>query len=46
MRGADIKQESVFSTVHPESFVPKNHPLRKIGELFKAAPTRLCNLQG
>jgi len=30
MRGIDTFQESLFTTVHLESFVPKEHPLRSI----------------
>jgi transposase len=30
MRGIDTFQESLFTTVHLESFVPKDHPLRSI----------------
>ena len=41
MRGADITQENLFSTVHLETFVPKNHPLRKIRELFNDAMKRI-----
>lgn len=41
MRGADVMQESLFSTVHLESFVPPNHPLRPIRKLFNEALKRL-----
>lgn len=34
MRGADIVQESLFSTVHLETFVPQDHPLRGIKSIF------------
>lgn len=34
MRGSDIVQESLFTTVHLESFVPNDHPLRSIKTLF------------
>ena len=44
MRGADITQEQLFSTVHLESFVPKNHPLRPIRSLFNEALTRIDGL--
>ena len=44
MRGADITQENLFSTVHLDTFVPKNHPLRKIRELFNAAMKRIDGL--
>ena len=30
MRGPDIHQDTLFSTVSPESRVPKDHPLRPI----------------
>ena len=30
MRGADSKQEAMFSYISPEERVPKNHPLRPI----------------
>lgn len=41
MRGADITQESLFTTVHLESFVPKKHPLRELRILFNQALTRI-----
>jgi len=41
MRGADITQEALFSTVHLETFVPKDHPLRKIRTLFNEALGRI-----
>lgn len=41
MRGADITQEALFSTVHLETFVPKDHPLRKIRILFNEALSRI-----
>lgn len=44
MRGADITQESLFSTVHLEQFVPATHPLRKIRPLFNAALKRISGL--
>ena len=37
MRGADITQENLFSTVHLDTFVPADHPLRDIRELFDEA---------
>ncbi len=37
MRGTDITQEALFSTVHLETFVPQAHPLRKIRTLFNEA---------
>jgi len=30
MRGTDITQESLFTTVHLETFVPAGHPFRPI----------------
>jgi len=44
MRGADITQESLFSTVHLEQFVPISHPLRQIRPLFNAALKRIDGL--
>lgn len=41
MRGADITQENLFSTVHLDTFVPKDHPLRDIRELFDEAMKRI-----
>lgn len=41
MRGADITQESLFTTVHLETFVSKNHPLRPIRTLFNEALKRI-----
>ena len=41
MRGADITQENLFSTVHLDEFVPSNHPLREIRELFNTAMGRI-----
>lgn len=37
MRGPDIQQDSLFSTVSPESRVPKDHPLRPIRSMTDAA---------
>ena len=37
MRGVDISQESLFTTVHLESFVPKDHPLRAVRALLDEA---------
>jgi len=34
MRGADIVQESLFSTIHLETFVPQDHPLRGIKSIL------------
>jgi len=44
MRGMDITQESLFSTVHLESFVPPTHPLRQVRDLFDTALKRLNGL--
>ena len=41
MRGADITQESLFTTVHLETFVPANHPMRPIRDLFNQAMKRI-----
>jgi len=37
MRGADIQQETLFSTVIPEQRVPKDHPLRAIRQMVNQA---------
>lgn len=37
MRGADITQESLFATVHLDTFVPRDHPLRAVRELLNDA---------
>jgi len=44
MRGVDLMQESLFTTVHLESFVPANHPIRAVRELFNTALTRISCL--
>ena len=41
MRGIDIVQESLFTTVHLESFVPAEHPLRSIKLLVDEALKRI-----
>lgn len=41
MHGADITQETLFHTVYLVSFVPNNHPLRKIRALFYEALERI-----
>ena len=41
MRGADITQENLFSTVHLETFVPIDHPLRAVKLLFNTAMKRI-----
>jgi len=37
MRGADIQQDTLFSTVIPEERVPSDHPLRPIREMVNTA---------
>ena len=37
MRGADIQQDTLFSTVIPEERVPPDHPLRPIREMVDTA---------
>ncbi|AOU96796.1 transposase [Acidihalobacter yilgarnensis] len=37
MRGADIQQDGLFSTVSPEQRVPKDHPLRPIRQMADEA---------
>lgn len=44
MRGADVMQESLFTTVHLESFVPTDHPIRPLRELFDTALRRISPL--
>lgn len=44
MRGADITQESLFTTVHLNSFVPAEHPLREVRTLLDEALGRLDGL--
>jgi transposase len=41
VRGEDIVQESLFTTVHLESFVPTDHPLRPIKALLDEAMKNL-----
>ncbi len=41
MRGADVFQESLFTTVQLESFVPNNHRLRPIKALLNEAMNNL-----
>ena len=44
MPGADVMQESLFTTVHLETFVPTGHPLRVIralmGDYYMSCNTR------
>ena len=44
MRGADVMQESLFTTVQLESFVPADHPIRPLRELFNTALKRISYL--
>jgi len=44
MRGIDTFQESLFTTVHLESFVPAEHPLRSIKPLIDDSLKRLTGL--
>ena len=37
MRGEDVSQESLFTTVHLDTFVPADHPLRPIRALLDQA---------
>ena len=37
MRGPDIQQDTLFSTVSPETRVPKDHPLRPIRRMVDEA---------
>ena len=37
MRGPDIQQDTLFSTVSPDARVPKNHPLRPIRRMVDEA---------
>ncbi len=41
MRGPDIHQETLFSTVVPEQRVPKDHPMRPIREMVNEALAKL-----
>lgn len=41
MRGEDIIQESLFTTVHLDTFIPSDHPLRPIRQLIDEAMKRL-----
>ena len=44
MRGVDTFQESLFTTVHLETFVPKEHPLRSIKLLIDISLKNLTGL--
>jgi transposase len=41
VRGEDVSQESLFTTVHLDTFVPQDHPLRSIRELLDRAMQNL-----
>lgn len=41
MRGLDITQEALFTTVHLDTFVPNDHPLRAIKVIFDEALKRI-----
>lgn len=44
MRGADITQETLFTTVKLDDFVPGDHPLRAIRALTDPALKRMSGL--
>ena len=44
MRGADTTQEALFSTVHLNTFVPADHPLRAVRAILDEAMQRLDGL--
>ncbi|HLI16969.1 MAG TPA: IS5 family transposase [Rhodanobacteraceae bacterium] len=44
MRGVDVMQESLFTTVQLESFVPADHPIRPLREMFNTALQRISYL--
>lgn len=44
MRGADVMQESMFTTVILDKYVPAQHPLRPIRDLFNEALKKLNGL--
>lgn len=41
MRGPDVQQDALFSTVIPEERVPKDHLLRRIRQMVNEAPAKL-----
>ena len=41
MRGPDIQQDTLFSTVIPEERVPEDHPLRPIRQMVNEALAKL-----
>lgn len=44
MRGEDVMQEALFTTVHLDTFVPADHPLRALRRLFDEALNGLNGL--
>jgi hypothetical protein len=42
MRGADVQQDRLFSTVTPEGRVPDDHPLRPTREMVNTALKELA----
>jgi transposase len=44
MRGSDVMQEALFTTVHLERYVPADHPLRAMRRLFDEALHKLNGL--
>jgi len=44
MRGVDVMQAPLFTTVQLESFVPADHPIRALRELFNTALKRISHL--
>jgi transposase len=44
MRAVDVMQESLFTTVHLDSFVAADHPIRHLRALFDTALTRISSL--
>lgn len=44
MRGVDVMQEPLFTTVQLDGFVPADHPIRPLRELFNAALARISYL--
>ena len=41
MRGADSKQEAIFSYASPEARIPAKHPLRPIRAMIAEALTQM-----
>lgn len=44
MHGEDIIQEPLFTTVHLDTFIPNDHPLRTIRQLIGEATRRFKRL--